>query len=137
MAYEVIWTRLLGLIVGPTTYSFTLVLVTFITCLALGSMVFGWLADQVRSPIRLLVWTQLAAALLALLVSQLLGNSQLFFAKLIYSCHTHFVLLSVLKTLCLFALMLPPTLLLGATFPLVGKIFTQSVSKVGRSIGVA
>ena len=137
MAYEVIWTRLLGLIVGPTTYSFTLVLVTFITCLALGSMVFGWLADQVRSPIRLLVWTQLAAALLALLVSQILGNSQLFFAKLIYSCHTHFVLLSVLKTLCLFALMLPPTLLLGATFPLVGKIFTQSVSKVGRSIGVA
>jgi len=33
--------------------------------------------------------------------------------------------------------MILPTLCLGATFPLVGKIYTQSVSKVGRSIGVA
>ena len=137
MAYEVIWTKLLGLIVGPTTYSFTLVLVTFITCLALGSMVFGWLADKVRSPIRLLVWTQLAAAMFALLISHILGNSQLFFAKLLYHYHTHFAVLSVLKALWLFAFMLLPTLLLGATFPLVGKIFTKSVSEVGRSMGVA
>ncbi len=137
MAYEVIWTRLLGLIVGPTTYSFTLVLVTFITCLALGSMLFGWLADRVAQPIRLLVWTQFAAGLLALLVSHVLGNSQLFFAKLLYHFHSHFALLSVGKALCLFAFMFPPTLLLGATFPLVGKIFTQSVSRIGRSVGVA
>jgi spermidine synthase len=33
--------------------------------------------------------------------------------------------------------MIFPTVCLGATFPLVGKIYTQSVSKVGRSIGVA
>jgi len=137
MAYEVIWTRLLGLMVGPTTYSFTLVLVTFITCLALGSMVFGWVADRVAGPIHWLVATQLAAALLALLISQILGNGQLFFAKLLYSYHTHFALMSVLKALCLFAFMFPPTLLLGATFPLVGKIFTPSVSKVGTSVGLA
>ncbi|MBW1912901.1 MAG: hypothetical protein JRI43_07040, partial [Deltaproteobacteria bacterium] len=42
MAYEVIWAKLLGLIVGPTTYSFTIVLVTFISGLALGSIFFGW-----------------------------------------------------------------------------------------------
>jgi len=137
MAYEVIWTKLLGLIVGPTTYSFTLVLVTFITCLALGSMVFGWLADRVRSPIHLLVVTQLAAALLALLISHVLGNSQLFFAKLLYHYHAHFALMSVLKALCLFGLMLPSALLLGATFPLVGKVVTRSVSEVGHSMGVA
>ncbi len=137
MAYEVIWTKLLGLIVGPTTYSFTLVLVTFITCLALGSLVFGRLADKVRSPIHLLVATQLAAAILALLISQVLGNSQLFFAKLLYRVHDHFALLSVLKALCLFVLMLPAALFLGATFPLVGKVVTSSVAAVGRSMGRA
>jgi spermidine synthase len=47
MAYEVIWIKLLGIIIGPTTYSFTIVLVTFITCLALGSLFFGRLADKV------------------------------------------------------------------------------------------
>ena len=137
MAYEVIWTKLLGLMVGPTTYSFTLVLVTFITCLALGSILFGWIGDRVKSPMHLLLHTQLAAALLALLISQILGNSQLFFAKLLYHGQNHFALVSVLKAGSIFALMLWPTLLLGATFPLVGKIYTQSISSVGRSVGVA
>ena len=54
MAYEVIWIKLLGLIVGPTTYSFTIVLITFISGLALGSFFFGWLADKVKKTIFLL-----------------------------------------------------------------------------------
>jgi spermidine synthase len=137
MAYEVIWTKLLGLIIGPTTYSFTIVLVTFITCLALGSMIFGWLADSHKSPMRLLIYTQIGAGLFALLVSQVLGNSQFFFAKLIYHFQGNFALLNVLKAGLLFGFMLLPTICLGATFPLVGKIYTESISKVGRSIGFA
>ena len=137
MAYEVIWTKLLGLIVGPTTYSFTLVLVTFITCLALGSLFFGWLGDKVRRPMDLLLYTQLGAALCALLISQVLGNSQLLFAKLLYHSKDHFLLMNVLKAGVLFAFMFLPTFFLGATFPLVGKVYTQSVSAVGHSMGVA
>ncbi|HUT28322.1 MAG TPA: fused MFS/spermidine synthase [Sedimentisphaerales bacterium] len=137
MAYEVIWTRLLGLIVGPTTYSFTIVLVTFILGLALGSMFFGWLADRTKRPIWLLIFTQIAAGLSVLGVSQLMGNSQLFFAKLIFHFQNHFGLLSFSKAAALFAFMILPTLCLGATFPLVGKIYTQALSKVGRSIGFA
>jgi spermidine synthase len=137
MSYEVIWTKLLGLIIGPTTYSFTIVLVTFITCLALGSMFFGRLGDRVKKPIWLLIYTQLAAVLLALSVSQLLGNSQFFFAKLIYSFQGHFALLSIMKAIILFAFMFLPTVCLGATFPLVGKVCTPSLLRVGKSIGFA
>jgi spermidine synthase len=46
LAYEVLWTLLLGLIVGPTGYSFTLVVATFIIGLALGSILFGWLTNR-------------------------------------------------------------------------------------------
>jgi spermidine synthase len=137
MAYEVIWTRLLGLIIGPTTYSFTIVLSTFIIGLALGSLIFGWFADKTKKPLGLLIFTQLVAALLALGVSQLLGNSQFLFAKLIYHFKDHFYQLAMLKAVILFGLMLGPTLCLGATFPLVGKIYTQSLATVGRSIGFA
>jgi len=137
MACEVIWTRLLGLIVGPTTYSFTIVLVTFITGLALGSIIFGYLADKVKRCIGLLLLTQMAAALLVLAVSQVLGSSQIFFAKLIFTFKDHFALLSLLKGAILFILMILPTLCFGATFPLVGKIYTKSVSEVGRSIAFA
>ncbi len=97
MAYEVIWTRLLGLIIGPTTYSFTIILTTFITGLGIGSLLFGRMADRTAKPLRLLIYTQLFAALLALGVSQLLGNSQFFFAKLIYHFQTSFALLAAAK----------------------------------------
>ncbi|MCK5009976.1 MAG: fused MFS/spermidine synthase, partial [Deltaproteobacteria bacterium] len=137
MAYEVIWTRLLGLIIGPTTYSFTIILATFIVGLALGSLIFGRLADKIKNPLWLLLFTQINAAFLALGISQLLGNSQFFFAKLIYHFKDQFAQLVVIKVGILFAFMLGPTLCLGATFPLVGKIYTQSLTRVGRSIGFA
>lgn len=137
MAYEVVWIKLLGLIVGPTTYSFTIVLVTFITGLALGSMFFGWLGDRVKDPMRLLLFTQVAAALSALVFSQIMGNSQIFFAKLIYHFKDNFVYLQLLKAFVLFAFMALPTFCLGATFPLVGKIYTRSLLHTGRSIGFA
>jgi spermidine synthase len=137
MAYEVIWTRLLGLIIGPITYSFTIVLVTFITALALGSMVFGRVADRVKRPVNVLIFTQVLAGFLALFVSHILGNSQFFFAKLIYQFQESFGLLYLLKAVILFLFMFLPVFLLGAKFPLVVKIYTQSVSKVGGSIGFA
>ncbi len=137
MAYEVIWTRLLGLLVGPTTYSFTVVLVTFITGLALGSFFFGWLGDRVKSPAVLLVLTQMAAALTALLASQVIGDSQIFFAKLIALFQDSFGSLYLMKGAVLFGFMFLTTFTLGAAFPLVGKICTRSLAATGRSIGYA
>ena len=137
MACEVVWTRLLGLIVGPTTYSFTVVLVTFITGLALGSILFGWFADRVRDCLALLLATQAAAALLVLGVSQLLGDSQLFFAKLIFTFKDQFGLQNVVKAGALFLFMILPTLCFGASFPLVSRICTRSMAHVGRTIGFA
>lgn len=137
MAYEVIWTKLLGLLVGPTTYSFTIVIVTFITGLALGSLFFGWLGDRVRNVMGLLLLTQVTAALFALFISQVMGNSQIFFAKLIIHFKDHFALLSLMKAAVLFLFMFFPTFSLGATFPLVGKIYTRSLASTGRSIGSA
>ncbi|MFA6472465.1 MAG: fused MFS/spermidine synthase, partial [Candidatus Latescibacterota bacterium] len=137
MAYEVIWTKLLGLIVGPTTYSFTIVLVTFITGLAVGSMFFGWLADRTGKPGFLLVYTQIAAAVSALFISQLLGNSQAFFSKLIFTFKDNFSLLMMVKSSLLFSFMFLPTFFLGATFPLVGKLYTSTLNVIGKSIGFA
>jgi spermidine synthase len=137
MAYEVIWTRLLGLLVGPTTYSFTVVLVTFITGLALGSFFFGWLGDRVKLPAVLLVLTQMAAALTALLASQVIGNSQIFFAKLIHLHQDSFGSLYLMKAIVLFGFLFLTTFSLGAAFPLVGKIYTRSLAATGRSIGYA
>ena len=137
MAYEVLWTRLLGLIVGPTTYSFTLVVTTFIIGLALGSLLFRWVADRSAAVFRWLVATQLGAAAAALTVSQILGNSQLFFAKLIYTHQGHFDHLMLVQSLAVFAVLVTPTVFLGATFPLVNRLVIRSMATMGRTLGRA
>ncbi len=137
MAYEVIWIKLLGIIIGPTTYSFTIVLVTFITCLALGSLFFGRMADRVKDCIYLLLFTQIVAAISALLLSQVMGNSQIFFSKLIFHFKDNFTSMQLVKGAVLFVFMFIPTFFLGATFPLVGKICTRSLENAGRTIGSA
>ncbi len=137
MAYEVIWTRLLGLVIGPTTYSFTLVVSTFIIGLAAGSIVFGRLGDRVKKVFLLLVLTQLCASGLALAVSQFLGNSQFLFAKLIHTFQDDFDTMMLVQSIILFAVLVGPTIFLGATFPLVSRIYARSVPAIGRSIGSA
>ena len=137
MAYEVLWTRLLGLIVGPTTYSFSIVISTFIIGLAMGSIIFGWLADRMKRVFPLLIFTQLCASVLALVVSQFLGKSQFLFSKLICTFHTSFSTMILIQSIVLFAILIGPTLFLGAAFPLVNRIYIQSMSDFGKSLGTA
>jgi len=137
MGYQVIWSRLIGLLIAPTTYSFTLVVATFIIGLSLGNFIFGWIADRTDKTFHLLVATQIAAAFSALGVSHFLGNSQLFFSKIIYAFMGQFGQMMLWQFFLLFIILLGPTVLLGGAFPLVGKLYTTSIQKVGNSIGVA
>ena len=137
MAYEVLWTRLLGLIAGPTSYCFSTVVATFIIGLAVGSILFGRLADRTKDPSIWLILTQMGAAVTAMGASHILGLSQFFFAKLIYVLQDRFALRMLIQALVLFAVMLPTTLCAGAAFPLVNRLCTRSVDAMGRSLGTA
>lgn len=137
MAYQVFWTRLITLLIGPTTYSFTLVVSTFIIGLSTGSIVFGRLGDKIKGGFLLLVLTQIAASGSALLVSHFLGNSQFLFSKLIYTFQDKFGTMILVQSLVLFAILIGPTFFLGAAFPLVSRIYARSLSMLGKSIGVA
>jgi len=137
MAYEVLWTKLLALLVGPTTYSFTLVLFTFITGLAMGSIVVGRIADRVRNPFALLAVCQIGAALCAALVSHILGNSQVFFAKLIYEFRDSMALMEIMKGTAIFLFLLPSTIFLGGVFPTANRIVNdgKGVENAGSNAG--
>ncbi len=137
MAYQVFWSKLITLLIGPTTYSFTLVVSTFIIGLSAGSIIFGWLGDKIKRVFLLLVLTQIAASSSALLVSHFLGNSQFLFSKLIYTFQDKFGTMILFQSLVLFAILIGPTLFLGAAFPLVSRIYARSLSKLGKSIGLA
>ena len=50
LVYEVTWTRILAMMLGPTTYAFSAMLVAFIAGLGIGSAVAAALVSRVRRP---------------------------------------------------------------------------------------
>ena len=56
---QVVWTRLLTLLLGGTVYTFSLILAAFLTGLGIGSSAGAALAKNVKSPRTALGWTQL------------------------------------------------------------------------------
>ena len=56
---QVVWTRLLTLLLGGTVYTFSLILAAFLTGLGIGSSAGAALAKNAKSPRTALGWTQL------------------------------------------------------------------------------
>src|SRR5437762_716614 len=68
LVYEVTWTRVLAMTLGPTTYAFSAMLVAFIAGLAIGSAVAASMVPRTRYPgvwLGVAMMTAAAAALLA------------------------------------------------------------------------
>ena len=131
LAYEVLWTRILVFFLGSTTYAFATMLAAFLFGIALGSLLFSRWVDRVTRTLGILGIIQLSIGLFALVLmpafEELYGMSRAFQSTFgggrfwaFFSC---FLVMSV------------PTFLMGATFPLVTKIYTGSAHQLGRSIG--
>ena len=75
--YEVVWTRVLAMVVGPSIYAFAATLTSFITGLALGSFAGASLAARVSRPAVALALTLTATAAAACVSVGLVGGSML------------------------------------------------------------
>ncbi|HSN92351.1 MAG TPA: fused MFS/spermidine synthase [Anaeromyxobacteraceae bacterium] len=137
MAYEVAWTRALGLVLGSTTYAFTAMLVTFLSGLALGALLASRLLGRRRADLSAFGLLEIAIALAALSVLPAFGRlPDLLLSILGRAGVTHQVALLAQLGLS-FLVMIGPTLLVGATFPLVLAAVGTSLSRVGRDVGHA
>ncbi|MEW6686502.1 MAG: fused MFS/spermidine synthase, partial [Candidatus Edwardsbacteria bacterium] len=137
MVYEVTWTRALALIIGPTVYSFSLVLTSFLFGLALGSMVFARFFDRKANLFLIFGIVEILIALLALLLLPILGRLPFVIVEIIKKYYSSYNLLLVIEFLIVFILLLFPTLLFGLTFPLVAKIYATEMKVLGKKIGNA
>ena len=138
LSYEVIWTRALTFFVGNSTYAFSAMLTTFLCGLALGSALVARISDRSANVLALLGALQVGIGVYGILTIAILGR--LFygldgwwegFSNAYWGAPLG---LTFLKT---FVVILPPTLCMGAAFPLVSKIVAQGPDVVGRGVGSA
>jgi len=136
LAYEVLWTRVLIYFMDLTIYSFTTILVTFLTGLALGSFLFARIADRRRDLLGLFGLIEIAIALSAIYLLHTLGP--VLFAirpnavRLLQGEYSTYVG-TYFATAAIF--MLLPTILMGGAFPVVTRLYTRDFRRLGHSIG--
>ena len=117
LVYEVTWTRVLAMTLGPTTYAFSAMLVAFITGLAIGSTVGATLVPRTRQPGVWLGVAMIASAAAALLASARVDYLPLTIAATAGRADASFGSVFALDLGIAIAMQLPMTIALGATFP--------------------
>ena len=135
LVYEIAWTRALSLLIGSSVYAFSMILTAFVLGIALGSMVYARFVDRVRDPLRTLAVIQVAIGMTALPVVALIGNLPFWVTGLISLFGTSFWKLQAVEFALIVAIMILPTTLMGAAFPLAGRLFVQTSAAVGKSVG--
>ena len=135
MAYEVALTRTFSLLLGSSTYAFSLMLTAFILGIGLGSIA---LTRWVRPDKDLLLGlglTQMGIGVSSFVMVILIGEIPALVVSAIAKSSDSFGSLQLAEFLFLFATMLVPTSLMGLMFPLVTAIRTRAPQGIGRSSG--
>ncbi len=135
MLYEVTWIRLLSIIIGGTSYAFTLILSCFILGIAIGSF---WIARRPEGDaLRTFGWLQLGLVVVVCLTIPLYRRLPFVFFQLTQvlrpddSWSVYLFLTFVFCGL----LLIPPTALMGASFPLGARVVMRSKDSVGGEVG--
>ena len=131
LAYEVLWTRILVFLLGSTSYAFATMLAAFLFGIALGSMVLARWVDRIKQPVITFGVFQLGIGLFALIL--LPAFERLY--GMTYALQSTFGASRFWAFFSCFLVMSIPTFLMGASFPLVTKIYTGNARQLGRSIG--
>jgi len=137
LALEVLWTRSLMYFVNIDTWAFTAMLTAFLCGIGLGSLIMARFVERIRKPLLTLAMIEIligvTAALSIPLFDLLHGarNTGLFFAS-----GGNILLWQIVNKLFhSFFIMLAPTLLMGAAFPLVCRIYIGNRKEIGRGTG--
>jgi len=120
--YEIVWIRMLSLVLGASTHSFELMLSTFILGLALGGLAVRRCVDRATSPERFLGWVQVIMGVLALLTLPLYDFTFTLMEALMTGLartETGYLLFNLSGQAIAALVMLPAAFCAGMTLPLI------------------
>ena len=136
LVYQVLWLRMLGWVFGVTIYAASAVWATFMAGLAIGSYAAGLAGDRVRNPLRWFGVTEMSIGATALATPSLLDALQQLYVRLYPSLPGGLAALTSARLIMAFAVLIVPTVLMGATLPLVLKASTFRSSSLAEQVGL-
>lgn len=136
LIYEVAWTRVLTLVIGSSTYAFTLMLATFLTGIALGSALIRRYSARRKPGLGLLALCQLLIGVFALGTAAIFGVLPDAFVSLFGTTGENYSLFLLANFLLCFLVMVPATLFMGASFPVASALVVERFGSSGQRIGL-
>jgi len=136
LMYELVWIRILSVIVGKTIGATTIVVSVYMAGLGLGSIYWGKKIDRKNNHVKIFGLLQFGIGLSCILVMLLLmvlpGLYRFVYNALHISQTTSLAFIFIVSFLC----MLVPTFLMGGTLPVISKCYIHGESEIGKGIGV-
>lgn len=136
MGYEVLFIRIIALSFGSSTYSFSVMLMSFIAGIAIGSALVSRL--EIRNPLWLFGASQFAVAVALLIATPLIARMPYLIGLLrieLQDAALGFELYQAGKAALCLAVLLLPSICLGASFPLVARIQARHPHEIGTRVG--
>src|SRR4051812_22807757 len=137
LIYESIWTRYLGLFVGHSAYAKVIVLVMFLGGMSLGALAIGRRTERMKRPLRWYALVELLTGVIGLVFHDVFVATTNF----AYDTLFHSVGLgptqTILKWTIAALLILPQSILLGMTFPLMSAGVVRRIPEhTGRALAM-
>lgn len=136
LIYQVLWLRLLSLVFGVTVYAASTVLASFMAGLALGSWLAGRLGTRIGHPVRAFAVIEILIAVSALATPLALDAATAIYLALAEMAPGSLALLTAARFVCSFLVLLVPTMLMGATLPLLSASSLVRGSRFGTRVGL-
>ncbi|MEW6320241.1 MAG: fused MFS/spermidine synthase [Acidobacteriota bacterium] len=136
LTLQVAWTRLLALVLGPTTYAFSAVVAMFIAGLAAGAALGARLASRASTPVAGLASCLAVSAALALGATAFVDESLLAMAGIVASPGATFSGVLVRQVGLVAAMLVPLTVAFGAAFPFAVAVATRSDESIAGDLGI-
>ena len=132
---EVVWSRMLGWLLGATTWSVMAILAAFMGGLGLGGILWGRWAGRSARPLRLFGLMEIAIGLYSLAVPLLFRGLSEFFIMATRIVGDSPGTMLALRIVTAIAALTPPTLLMGGTLPILTRFIAAGRSEPGRTAG--
>jgi len=135
LTYQIVWVHMLELVFGVTSFAVATVLAAFMGGLALGSFWGGKYVDKRGNPLAVFGGLQIGIAVFALIFPILVAGLTHLFVLSWGLWTSHYYLFSLLRFLSAFLLLLVPTTMMGATLPVLAKVFVRAREQLGSDVG--
>ena len=136
LIYQIIWFKQLQFVLGSSTFAVSVTVASFFFGLSLGSWLGGRLADRLRRPLYTYAGLELSVSVVSLAITLFLSKWSVWTPWLTPFLGERSLLSAAVTLIVSLVTLALPTMLMGATLPLLAKYIVGEQQALARRIGL-